>query len=188
MALPGHANKHVRTPSEYCQVISLFLRRKLRKSEKSGSKPHFLPCSSFGAKGEDQTGKATMPPSHSPYIHGSPSSIHLLWERGITALSRSRGCSCYSAQVPPQNDKKALNTAQKQAALHTEGPFFMVAGAGAGKTRTIAYRTAHLLNKGVPARQVLTVTFTNKAASEMRDRIRGLLPAEQGGPEPRGTR
>lgn len=73
-----------------------------------------------------------------------------------------------------------LNDRQKEAALHKDGPLLIVAGAGAGKTKTITHRIAHLMANGVESRRILAVTFTNKAAGEMRERVRSLL-AEGGG-------
>lgn len=72
-----------------------------------------------------------------------------------------------------------LNTAQKEAATHTSGPLLIVAGAGAGKTRTLAHRILHLIETGTPAHKILAITFTNKAAKELQSRIQSLLAGKQ---------
>ena len=77
-----------------------------------------------------------------------------------------------------------LNPNQKEAALSKEGPILVIAGAGAGKTRTLTSRVCALIRNGVFPEHILAVTFTNRAASEMRDRIRKILGSRKSSPSP----
>ena len=70
---------------------------------------------------------------------------------------------------------KELNEHQKQAAVQTEGPVLIIAGAGSGKTKTITHRLAYLMATGISADNIIALTFTNKAAEEMKNRVANIL-------------
>jgi DNA helicase-2/ATP-dependent DNA helicase PcrA len=69
-----------------------------------------------------------------------------------------------------------LNKEQKEAVVFGDGPLLIVAGAGTGKTTVLTRRIAYLISKGIKPEEILAVTFTDKAAKEMEDRVEALLP------------
>ena len=87
----------------------------------------------------------------------------------ICLVERSRDLKLKNNTL--SNYLDSLNPEQKKAVLHTKGPMIIIAGAGSGKTRVLTYRIANLMKQGIDAFNILSLTFTNKAAREMKDRI-----------------
>ncbi len=88
---------------------------------------------------------------------------------GNDSAGGSRPAPATAAEVP--GHLEGLNAAQLEAAVHSSGPLLVVAGAGTGKTRTLAARVAHLIDAGTPPDRILLLTFTRRAASEMLNRV-----------------
>src|SRR2546421_8767586 len=96
-------------------------------------------------------------------------------------MSREYVLQPYHSAAPLQIDyARELNPQQLAAVTAPPGPALVIAGAGSGKTRTLTYRVAYLLEQGIPADRVLLLTFTNKAAKEMMRRVTDLLGQELG--------
>src|SRR5437762_4772033 len=101
-----------------------------------------------------------------------------------SAISMSRH---YTLQHAPRSTSihidyaAELNEQQLAAVTASPGPLLVIAGAGSGKTRTLTYRVAYLLENGIDPRNILLLTFTNKAAREMLDRVANLLPVAASG-------
>src|SRR5712671_2166192 len=94
-------------------------------------------------------------------------------------MSRDYVLQPFRAPVNLQIDyARELNPQQLAAVTATPGPSLVLAGAGAGKTRTLIYRVAYLLEQGIPAERILLLTFTNKASREMMRRVADLIGSD----------
>ncbi|MEZ0297000.1 MAG: ATP-dependent helicase [Candidatus Methylacidiphilales bacterium] len=123
--------------------------------------------------------KAEATPSPAPAAR-----LQMVEDDGVVAVHSSESAEEEELQPPDHfviNYASELNEEQLEAVTAKPGPLLVIAGAGSGKTRTLTYRVAWLIENGVRPEAILLLTFTNKAAREMLDRVRSILPFEMGG-------
>ena len=95
----------------------------------------------------------------------------LFYKSDTLALNKNIYINSFAHSMSNTSYLQELNDVQRQAVTHLDGPLMVIAGPGSGKTRVLTYRIAHLINQGVPPYRILALTFTNKAAREMKSRI-----------------
>ena len=104
----------------------------------------------------------------------------IIYKQAISSVRGFVNCSLTKSGLSSQKNimqdyLKELNERQREAVLHKEGPLMIIAGAGSGKTKVLTTRIAHLMAHGVDAFNILALTFTNKAAKEMKERVEKIL-------------